>query len=648
MDINQFLKQDAEKDLLRFTTAGSVDDGKSTLIGRLLHDSKGIYEDQLLSVKKASSKTINNNSGIDFALLTDGLKAEREQGITIDVAYRYFSTPKRKFIIADVPGHEQYTRNMATGASTANLAVILIDARKGFITQSKRHTFIASLLGIPHLLIAVNKMDLVNYNQHIFDNICRQFSDFAVKLNIQDIHFIPISALKGENVVKAGKKMPWYTGPSVLEYLENVYIISDRNLIDLRFPIQYVLRPNSDFRGYSGQLCSGIIRKNDEILVLPSMKKSRIKSIVSFDGNPDYAFAPQSTTITLKDELDVGRGNMLVHTHNLPRIQKHFEAMLVWMDDSPMDIEQNYIIKHTTQSCQIRVDDIRYKIDVNTLHRKPSRNLKLNEIGRVVFTSKNTLFFDPYTKNRLTGSFILIDMLSNNTVAVGMILDREPTERLPSKIVSDASLKVSKRIAGKSLISPQKRVSRLKQYPVTVWLTGLVSSGKKEVAYALEKKLFDMGAVCVVLDGSSVRSRLNKELDFSAGDRAEHLRRIAEISRIINNSGIISICAFVSPLADIRRQISEIIGKERFLEVFVDAPVEWCMKRDKTGLYQKAQNGELDDFAGITSPYEPPQNPSLILRMPQLSVNEAVNKILKLLRENRIFPIGARSKVQRA
>ncbi|OGV50918.1 MAG: bifunctional sulfate adenylyltransferase subunit 1/adenylylsulfate kinase [Lentisphaerae bacterium GWF2_52_8] len=633
-DINEFLRQDAEKDILRFSTAGSVDDGKSTLIGRLLHDSKEIYEDQLAAVKKASGR-INAGVEIDFSLLTDGLKAEREQGITIDVAYRYFSTPKRKFIIADTPGHEQYTRNMATGASTADLAVILIDARNGVLTQSKRHSFISSLLRIPHMIVAVNKMDLVDYSEDVFEAIKKDFSNFAAKLSIGDLHFIPLSALCGDNVVERSAKMPWYKGPALLEYLENVYIASDRNLIDLRFPVQTVLRPNLNFRGYAGQIASGVVKKGDELLAVPSMRKSRVKSIVTYEGELDYAFAPQSVAITLEDELDVSRGEMLVHVHNIPRVNRHFEAMIVWMSESPLDPSQQYIIKQTSRQTQIRIDEIRYRTNVNTMHREQADNLQMNEIGRIVCTARQPLFFDPYTKNRATGSFIVIDMLSNNTVAAGMILDREPSERLPSKLTS----KDSTNRRSPSLISAEEREKRLSQRPVTVWLTGLPACGKKDIAYALEKQLFDLGKTCVLLDGGSIRAGLSRELDFSSADRAENIRRAAETARLLNEHGLIAICAFVSADGDVRAQAAEIIGADRFLDIHVDAAIEYCASNDKSGLYEKWKNGELRELAGVSHPYEAPEKPALRLDIPNLSTEAATTAVLKLLKDRGFIAI---------
>lgn len=433
LNIKEFLDKDEQKDLLRFLTAGSVDDGKSTLIGRLLFDSKKIYEDQLDALERDSKRMGNAGDHIDYALLLDGLKAEREQGITIDVAYRYFSTNNRKFIIADTPGHEQYTRNMITGGSTANLAIILVDARTGVITQTRRHTYLVSLLGIKHVVLAVNKMDLVNFDQQVFDRIVSDYKKFVEPLNIPDITYIPLSALDGDNVVDKSDRTPWYQGPSLLDFLENVPIDQDRNFKDFRYPVQYVLRPNLDFRGFCGKVASGIVRKGDTVMALPSGKTSKVKSIVTYDGELEYAFPPQCITITLEDEIDVSRGEMLVHPDNLPIADRNFEAMLVWMDEEPMDVNKQFYIKHTTNLTRARVDSIRYKVNVNTMDMLSIENgqlteetlpMKLNEIGRVVFTTGKELFFDPYQKNKQTGAFILIDPVTNNTSAVGMIIDR--------------------------------------------------------------------------------------------------------------------------------------------------------------------------------------------------------------------------------
>ena len=446
LSIEEFLRRDEEKDLLRFLTAGSVDDGKSTLIGRLLFDSKKIYEDQLDALERDSKRMGNAGDHIDYALLLDGLKAEREQGITIDVAYRYFSTNKRKFIIADTPGHEQYTRNMITGGSTANLAVILVDARTGVITQTRRHSYLVSLLGIKHVVLAVNKMDLVSFSKEVFDRIVADYHDFIDPLGIPDVQCIPLSALDGDNVVEHSDRTPWYEGPSLLEFLETVHIANDHNLTDFRYPVQYVLRPNLDFRGFCAKVASGVVRKGDPVVALPSGKTSRVKSIVTYDGELDYAFPPQCVTLTLEDEIDVSRGEMLVHPNNLPLVGRNFEAMLVWMDEERMDTDKSFFLKQTTNTSRCRVDSIKYKVDVNTMEQLSLENgrltadtlpMELNQIARVVLTTSKELFFDPYVKNKATGSFILIDTITNNTSAVGMIIDRvedkdmHTTEELP-------------------------------------------------------------------------------------------------------------------------------------------------------------------------------------------------------------------------
>ena len=433
MSIEEFLKKDEQKDLLRFLTAGSVDDGKSTLIGRLLFDSKKLYEDQLDALERDSKRVGNAGEHIDYALLLDGLKAEREQGITIDVAYRYFSTNNRKFIIADTPGHEQYTRNMITGGSTANLAIILVDARTGVITQTKRHSYLVSLLGIKHVVLAVNKMDLVDFSKEVFDKIVSDYKSFVEPLNIPDIQCIPLSALEGDNVVEKSDRTPWYEGTSLLEYLETVHIGNDHNLKDFRYPVQYVLRPNLDFRGFCGKVSSGVIRKGDEVMALPSGKKSHVKSIVTYEGEIDYAFPPMSVTITLEDEIDVSRGEMLVHPDNVPMVGRNFEAMLVWMDEEKMDMEKSFFLKHTTNTSRTRIDSIEYKVDINTMEHLSVENgrlakedvpMQLNQIAKVVLTSSKELFFDAYSDNKATGAFILIDPITNNTSAVGMIINQ--------------------------------------------------------------------------------------------------------------------------------------------------------------------------------------------------------------------------------
>ena len=633
INIQEFLDQDQKKDLLRLLTAGSVDDGKSTLIGRLMFDSKMLYEDQLDALARDSKRVGHAGEDIDYALLLDGLKAEREQGITIDVAYRYFSTAKRKFIIADTPGHEQYTRNMVTGASTANLAIILIDARYGVITQTKRHTFLVSLLGIKHVVVAINKMDLKDYSQDVFNKIKADYEKFVTTLNIPDITFIPISALKGDNVVELSENMKWYHGKSMLEFLETIHISSDRNFTDMRYPVQYVLRPDIKFRGFSSAVASGIISKGDEVMVLPSLKKSKVKSIVTYDKELDYAFPPQSVTVTLEDEIDVSRGDMLVHTDNLPRVERQFEAMLVWMDEKQMNLSTQFYIKHAYNSAKARIDQIQYKIDVNTLEKSNIENFELNEIGRVVITTTKPLFFDPYKKNRQTGSFILIDPVTHNTCAVGMIIDRLSSSNLPSRITDTDKQNIA---LGKSLISTKERETRLNQKGETIWITGLHGSGKNELAFSLEKKLFERGATVVLLDGSSVRFGINRELDYSPADRAENLRRVAHISKLLNDQGIITICSFISRNQSLRTQISEIIGKERFHLFYMDASLDYC-KNNKPELYNLIKEGKTKNLPGVDLEYEIPTNAKLVFKPEENEEN--IDKVLDYLTQNNIFPL---------
>ena len=632
LDIKAFLDQDQKKDLLRLLTAGSVDDGKSTLIGRLMFDSKMLYEDQLAALERDSKRVGHAGEDIDYALLLDGLKAEREQGITIDVAYRYFSTARRKFIIADTPGHEQYTRNMITGGSTANLAIILIDARYGVITQTKRHTFLVSLLGIKHVVVAVNKMDLVDFSQEVFEKIRNDYETFVAQLDIPDVHFIPLSALKGDNVVETSERTPWYHGSSLLEFLETVHISSDRNFTDLRYPVQFVLRPDIKFRGFATSVASGVISKGDDILVLPSLKTSKVKSIVSYDGEKEYAFPPQSVTITLEDEIDISRGDMIVHPDNRPRVERHFEAMLVWMDENEMDLSTQFYIKHASNNTKAKIDQVRYKVDVNTLERSSVENFKLNEIGRVVITTTKPLFFDPYTKNRQTGSFILIDPLSHNTCAVGMIIDKLGSKDLPSRITDTDKKTIA---LGKSLVTPEERRKKLNQKGETIWITGLHGSGKNELAFSLEKKLFENGATAVLLDGSSLRMGLNKELDFSPADRAEHLRRVAHISKMLNDQGIITICSFISRNDSLRKQIAQIIGQERFHLLYMDATPDYC-RQNKPELYQMAEKGEIENLPGVDLEYEKPENAHLVFKPEENEIN--IDRILDYLSANKIFP----------
>jgi bifunctional enzyme CysN/CysC len=533
------------KDLLRMLTAGSVDDGKSTLIGRLLYDSKGVYEDHLEGLKRDSRRVGSAGEGVDYALLTDGLKAEREQGITIDVAYRYFSTPRRKFIVADCPGHEQYTRNMATGASTADLAIILIDAQSGVLAQTRRHSFIVSLLGISHVVVAVNKMDLVDFSKDVFHRIRADYLDFATRLEVKDIHFVPMSALLGDNVVDSGENMPWFRGAPLLSHLETVHVGSTRNFIDLRFPVQYVLRQTSDFRGYSGSVASGVLRAGSEVSVLPSGRRSKIASIRTFDGEIDEAFPPMAVTVELEDEIDVSRGDVIANPNNVPTVASDFEAVLVWMSETPLAPEQPYLAKLGTREARAEVAQIQYKFDVNSLSREPAETLALNEIGRVHVRLSHKLVFDAYARNRAMGAFILIDPIDNGTVAAGMILDRRVVAEGEHR---DGPGEHVRKRAGS--VTPAERAERLGHGPATVWLTGLPKSGKSTLAYALERRLFDAGSVVRlfdagsvvrVLDGENLRMGLSDNLGFETLERSENVRRAAHVARILNDAGLIAI-----------------------------------------------------------------------------------------------------------
>ncbi len=544
-DIEAYLLQHERKELLRFLTCGSVDDGKSTLIGRLLLDSKMVYEDQLAAMEKDSAVHGTTGGEVDPALLTDGLKAEREQGITIDVAYRYFSTAKRKFIIADTPGHEQYTRNMATGASTCDLAIILVDARYGVLTQTKRHSFITSLLGIKHVIVAVNKMDLVDYSQEVFEKIRSDYTAFATRMVVDDVHFIPLSALKGDNIVQASSHMPWYDGSTLMHMLENVHIASDRNLIDFRFPVQYVNRPHLDFRGYCGTIASGVVRVGDEVMTMPSKKTSRVRSIVTYDGELSEAFAPMAVTLTLEDEIDVSRGDTIVHQGNVPKVASSVEAMVVWMSDEPMVPGKPYLFKQTNQTAPGQFTTLRYRVDVNTLRREHAPTLALNEIGRCQLKVNKALIFDAYRHNRGTGAFIVIDRLSNATVAAGMILDRVTGAK--SEDHWDDEPASALLIARGGNVTIDERSARFGQSPCTILLTGLSGAGKSTTAYALERELFSDGRAVTVLDGENMRLGISRDLEFTSEDRSENLRRTAEVSRLFNDAGLICICAFVAP-----------------------------------------------------------------------------------------------------
>lgn len=607
--------------LLRLATAGSVDDGKSTLIGRLLYDSKAVMEDQWASVEQTSKD--RGHDYTDLALVTDGLRAEREQGITIDVAYRYFATPKRKFIIADTPGHIQYTRNMVTGASTAQLVIVLVDARHGLLEQSRRHAFLASLLGIRHLVLAVNKMDLLGWDQEKFDAIRDEFHAFAARLDVQDVTSIPISALHGDNVVTKSDQTPWYEGPSLLSHLEDVYIAGDRNMVDVRFPVQYVIRPHTlehqDHRSYAGTVASGVMRSGDEVVVLPIGKTTRITAIDGPNGPVAEAFPPMAVSVRLADDIDISRGDMIARTHNQPRITQEFDATVCWMaDNAVLEPGRDYVVKHTTRTVRARIAGLDYRLDVNTLHRdKTATALKLNELGRVSLRTQVPLLLDEYTRNASIGSFILIDPDTNGTVAAGMVL-RDVSARTPSPNT----------VRHRSLVTAQDRPPRGK----TVWFTGLSGSGKSSVAMLVERKLLEKGISAYVLDGDNLRHGLNADLGFSMADRAENLRRLSHVATLLADCGHLVLVPAISPLAEHRalaRKVHADAGID-FFEVFCDTPLQDCERRDPKGLYAKARAGEITHFTGIDSPYQQPKNPDLRLT-PDRSIDEQAQEVIDLL-----------------
>jgi bifunctional enzyme CysN/CysC len=638
-------------ELLRFATAGSVDDGKSTLIGRLLYDTKSIFQDQLDQVAEASKRRHGSNGHVDLALLTDGLRAEREQGITIDVAYRYFATPRRTFIIADTPGHILYTRNMVTGASTADLAVVLVDARNGVVEQSRRHAFISSLLRIPHLVVCVNKMDLVDWSQDAFDAIVEQFTDFAAKLEVTDITFIPISALLGDNVVDRSKNMPWYEGSPLLYHLEHVHIASDRNLIDPRFPVQWVVRPGGDehhdYRAYAGQMAGGVLRVGDEVVVLPSGARSSIHAIDTFDGPVEQAFPPMSVSVRLADDLDVSRGDVICRAHNHPEVSRDLDAIVCWMDDAPVREGARYAIKHMTRSARAQVTEILHRIDVDTLHRDESaQQLGLNDIGRMRLRTSVPLVFDSYRRNRATGSFILIDEATNDTVGAGMVIgETEDAIDAPGSSALAASAGVDGGEPARSAnvvwepgrLTRERRWKSLGTHGATVWLTGLPASGKSTIAGAVEERLIELGRSAYRLDGDNLRHGLNGNLGFDAADRAENVRRTAHAARLLADAGSIVLVSLVSPYAqdrDAARAIHEEEGIE-FAEVFVDTPLEECERRDPKGLYARARRGDLKGMTGVDDPYEPPPSPDLVIAPGDPGA--AIESVLALLRERGVL-----------
>jgi bifunctional enzyme CysN/CysC len=619
-------------DLLRFATAGSVDDGKSTLIGRLLYDSKQVLSDQLEHVEQASERM--GHDFLDLSLLTDGLRAEREQGITIDVAYRYFATAQRRFIIADTPGHEQYTRNMVTGASTADLAIVLIDARKGVIAQSKRHAFISSLLAIPHVVVCVNKMDLVDYDEGVFDAIVDDFDTFAARLEMSDVTFIPISALLGDNVVDRSEAMPWYQGPPLLYHLEHVHIASDRNLIDVRFPVQWVIRPPSssvaDYRAYAGQVAGGVLRPGDDVVVLPSGQRSTIAGIDTFDGPVEEAFPPMSVALRLADDIDVGRGSTIVRTQNQPTVSNSFEALLCWMSEHPLDRRRRYQVKHTTRTAMVGGLDVRYRIDVESLHRDESATvLELNDLGRVRMELSTPLVFDSYRRNRTTGSLIVIDEATNETVAAGVILDTE-VEDADLDAKSERSPNV--RWQG-SRMTRERRWQSLGHAGATLWFTGLPGAGKSTIAAAVEERLLGVGQSAFLLDGDNLRHGLNGDLGFDERARRENVRRTAHVARLLAESGTMALVSLVSPYRADRESAAGLHTADElpFLEIFVDAPLELCEKRDPKGLYARARAGELAGLTGVGAPYERPADPDLVLGTLDETVERGVERVLELL-----------------
>ncbi len=622
-DIKAYLAQHERKELLRFLTCGSVDDGKSTLIGRLLHDSKLIYEDQLAAIENDSLRSGGLDGKLDLSLLVDGLQAEREQGITIDVAYRYFSTAKRKFIIADTPGHEQYTRNMATGASNCDLAIILIDARRGVMTQTRRHSFIVSLLGIRSIIVAVNKMDLVDFSEAVFNRIRDEYLAFSARLEGVEPRFIPLSAKHGDNVVRASSNMAWYADQPLMTMLETVELSARRNFSDFRFPVQYVNRPNQNFRGYCGTVASGVARKGDDIVVLPAGGKSRIKSIVTFDEELELAFADMAVTLTLEDEIDVGRGDLLAHPDNPPVSGKRLDATVVWMAEQALLPGVRYRVKFGARTVAGTVKSVRHVVDVANLAERPATRLELNEIGRLEIVLEETAHFDSYRENRATGSFILIDRLSNATAGAGIIHCKQA--RNPRAVHSGGH------------VSSEERAARYGQRPVTIMFIGISGSGKSTLAHALERRLFDLGRFSTVLDGKAMRLGISRDLPHDAEGRAENLRRSAHIARFLNDSGLICCAAFVAPNEDSREHAVSVIGRRNCYLVYLNPPLAVCMQRDPSGLYAAAREGEAAHVPGLTFPYRPPAEVRLELDTGALTVEQCVDQVMALMEADQII-----------
>ena len=616
-DIEAYLHQHEHKSLLRFITCGSVDDGKSTLIGRLLYDSKMIFEDQLAALEADSKKIGTQGGELDFALLVDGLAAEREQGITIDVAYRFFSTDKRKFIVADTPGHEQYTRNMVTGASTADLAVILIDARKGVLTQTRRHSYLVSLIGIRKIVLAINKMDLVGHSQETFDTIVEEYRDFAKQVGLEEFVAIPVSGLRGDNITAPSSNTPWYHGPTLMGYLETVEIEDHAKHRPLRMPVQWVNRPNLDFRGFAGTIASGTVRPGDRVRVLPSGRESTVTRIVTMDGDLEGAIAGQSVTLTLADEIDISRGDVIARPDNLPGVADQFEAVVVWMADEPMLPGRPYWLKTGTKQVTATVTEPKYKVNVNTLEHLAAKKLELNEIGVCNLSLDQPIAFDAYQDCRETGSFILIDRLSNATVGAGMI---------------HFALRRSQNIHWQALdVNRRSRAAIKGQRPAVLWLTGLSGAGKSTIANLVEKKLHALGKHTYLLDGDNVRHGLNRDLGFTDADRVENIRRVSEVSKLMVDAGLIVLVSFISPFRAERRMARALFQPGEFHEVHVDTPMSIAETRDPKGLYKKARRGELKNFTGIDSPYEAPESPEIYVDTTRNAPEESAEAIVEYL-----------------
>ncbi len=624
IDLSAYLAQQEKKSLLRFLTCGSVDDGKSTLIGRLLYDSKLLFDDHLAALKKDSKKHGTTGGDIDFALLVDGLEAEREQGITIDVAYRFFATDKRKFIVADTPGHEQYTRNMATGASNSELAVILVDARKGVLTQTRRHAYIASLLGIRHVVLAVNKIDLVAFSQTTFEAIVAEFRDFAAKLGFQSLVSIPISARFGDNVIAPSERTPWYRGPSLLDHLETVDVEAALADKPFRMPVQWVNRPNLDFRGFSGTIVGGRLKPGDAVVVAKSGRTSKVRRIVTMDGDLDEAVAGEAVTITLADEIDISRGDLLASPTARPEVSDQFAAHVLWMAEEEMLPGRQYLMKIGARTVPVSVSELKHKVDVNTLEHLAGKTLHLNEVGYANIYAAQPVAFDSYGENRDTGGFILIDRFTNGTVAAGMI---------------DFGLRRATNVHWQALdINKHARAELKGQKPAVLWFTGLSGSGKSTIANLVEKTLFAHGRHTYLLDGDNVRHGLNKDLGFTDADRVENIRRVAEAARLFADAGLIVLVSFISPFRSERRMARELLPAGEFIEVFVDTPLEICMQRDPKGLYQKARTGEIRNFTGIDSPYEPPEKAEIVLHTIGTTPDQLAQEIVEWLRARAIVP----------